>query len=509
MPESLTAKTVHGLKWNYLSTVVNFVLQIGVTAVLARIIAPSAFGLVAMAGVFISFGNYFAQLGVGQAIVQRQHLSAHDVRTAFTSSILIGAVFSGLFVALAPLAATLFPHTHGVVTVARVMSLTFVLGGLMAVTQGLLQRRMDFRTMAIVQIGSYVVGYAFIGLVLAIAGFGAWSLVVASLAQSVLMVIAYTVLCRAEIGFGLGVQSLKSLYSFGGRVSLIGFVEFIGSNLDTLSVGHYLGSRATGFYTRATNLATVPLYYFVTSLSGVLMPGYSRIRLEPRRLKSVYLETITVMGAIIIPISWGVAASSHELILTLLGARWRAAVPVLTVLAVAAPFSLLYHLSAIVCEATAHLNERIIITVARVAWLAALLVLLLRFGIVGAAGAFALSELLSHLAYLFVLRPMLDVRLSEMVRAQAVGVVAGLLTAIGLFAIHVVLARLNLPALAVLAVQMVAGAVFLAATLVKARNGRVWRVIRQRLSQAGYELRSARRIGWLVRLMDSLARVGA
>ena len=84
----------------------------------------------------------------------------------------------------------------------------------------------------------------------------------------------------------------------------------------------------------------------VTSLSRVLLPGYSRIQFERERLRSVYLATITVVAAIIMPIAWGVAGAAHEVIATLLGAQWIAAVPVLAVLSLAAPFTLLTHFGA-------------------------------------------------------------------------------------------------------------------------------------------------------------------
>ena len=127
------------MKWTYASTVVTVGLQIGVTALLARLLTPSAFGLVAMANVLLWYGQQFAMMGTGQAIVQKPDLSARDIHTAFTSSLIMGAAFCALFAVLAPLAGILFPDTPGVVAVTRVMSLSFVIGGLTTTTEGLLQ----------------------------------------------------------------------------------------------------------------------------------------------------------------------------------------------------------------------------------------------------------------------------------------------------------------------------------------------------------------------------------
>ena len=122
----LTASVVGGLRWTYTSTVVVAVIQIAVTAVLARLLTPTAFGLVAMAAVLLRFGQYFSQMGVGQALVQRERLTDRDVHTAFTSAILLGAGFTLLFVLLAPLATYLFPGSEDVVAVTRAMALTFL-----------------------------------------------------------------------------------------------------------------------------------------------------------------------------------------------------------------------------------------------------------------------------------------------------------------------------------------------------------------------------------------------
>lgn len=508
MPSNnLTAETMHGLKWSYLSTVVIFVVQTGVTAVLARLLTPSAFGLVAMALVLLRFGQYFAQMGAGQAVVQKPELSARDVRTAFTSSALIGLAFYGLFVALAPLASALFPHTPGVVTVTRVLSLTLVIGGLTATTQGLLRRRFAFRAIALTEIGSYVLGYALVGLVLAFSGFGAWSLVAASLGQGALMVAAYTLLCRGDIGLGLSARSFKAIYSFGARVSLIAFAEFMGSNLDTLWAGHYLGSRATGLYTRATSLATVPLLLMVTSLSRVLLPGYSRIQFERERLRSLYLATLTVVAAIIIPVAWGVAGAAHEVIATLLGAQWIAAVPVLVVLSLAAPFTLLTHFGAMLCEATATLNVKILISVCRIGWLALLLVVLARFGIVGIAAAFAISECLTNLVYLPVMKKLLTLSVGDVVRSQSIGLIAGGVTGISLFGLHAGLTQVGWRAPAILVVQIALAALCLLFTVTKARGGLVWREIRLRLDAAGYGVQNKGIPARLFRMLDAVARV--
>ncbi len=180
-----------------------------------------------------------------------------------------------------------------------------MIGGLRTTTEGLLQRRFAFRTVALTQIGSYVFGYALVGVTMALLGFGAWSLVVASLCAGALAAAAFTLLCRHEIGLGLDWHSFKTIYSFGGRVSLIAFGQAIASTLDTVWSGHSLGAAATGVYTRATNLANAPLNTLLVSVTRVLLPGYSRLQHDRGRLGSVYIVTITIVAAIGMPTRLG------------------------------------------------------------------------------------------------------------------------------------------------------------------------------------------------------------
>ena len=477
--ESLTGAVVGGLKWSYASTFVTAALQVGVTAVLARLLTPSVFGLVAMASVFLRFGQYFAQMGAGQAVVQRPELTRRDVHTAFTSAALLGVAFTVLFVSVAPLATILFPDTADVVVVTRVMALTFTFGGLTATTQALLRRRFAFRAIALTEITTYVIGYAAVGLVLAAAGAGVWSLVAASLAQAALAAAVYVALCRDELGFALGYGSLKGIYSFGGRVSVIGFLEFVASNLDVLWAGHFLGARATGLYTRATNLGNVPLYYFTSSLSRVLLPAYSRIQADRDRLRRAYLTTIMLVAALAMPVAWGVAGASNAVIATLLGDQWLDAVPVLTILSLAVPLTLLTHFGAILCEATATLNVKILITASRVAWLAALLIGIGRYG-VGLAAAFALSEVLTHLAYVVTMRRLLAFRWREYATACWQGVGTGIVVGITLYLLDAGLHSAEVAAAPRLLVTVGAGASLLIVSVLKVRGGQVWLELRSR-----------------------------
>src|SRR3989304_3879237 len=240
MNESLTSKTFHGLKWSYISTITNAVLQIGFTAVMV-----------------LRFGSYFAQMGVAQALIQKKDISNEDIRAAFTSTLILGLLFFALAWAIAPLAIYIFDNSE-VIPVIRVMAFSFVLTGLSTTALSLLRRNLEFRSLAIIEISSYALGYGGVGVGLAHSGFGVWSLVVAALSQSALSAILSYLFSRHDVSFMFFWKYYKELYSFGSRVSIISFFEFIGSNLDTLAIGHFLGANLLGIYNRALLLVSVP-----------------------------------------------------------------------------------------------------------------------------------------------------------------------------------------------------------------------------------------------------------
>jgi len=170
MTDNLTSKTLHGLKWSYISTLTKSVLQIGFTAIMARLLEPAAFGLIAMAGVILRFGSYFAQMGVGSALIQKKEISDEDVRAAFTSALFLGVLFCVSVWFLAPLAIYIFDSERVIPiirVIIRVMALSFIITGLTTTALSLLRRNLEFRSLAVTEIVSYVLGYGLIGITLA------------------------------------------------------------------------------------------------------------------------------------------------------------------------------------------------------------------------------------------------------------------------------------------------------------------------------------------------------
>ncbi|MDO8879946.1 MAG: lipopolysaccharide biosynthesis protein [Coriobacteriia bacterium] len=497
MGDSLTGRTVSAAKWTYLSTFITAGLQVVVTAVLARLVAPEAFGLIAMSTLVLRFGQYFAQMGVGQAIVQRAELSDDHASAGFWSSVVIGGIFTAVAWALAPLAAKAFGSAE-LVPVLRWMSLTFVISGTSTTSFALLRRGMRFKAIALTDVAAYVLGYG-AALGLALSGAGVWALVFAGLGQATVSSLLYNVLARPILVPVARWQPYRELLGFGTTVSFISFLEFLNSNLDTMVVGRVAGPAQLGYYTRALSLTGLPMQYMSTSLSRVLLPSFSRIQEDRARVGRAYISLITVFAGIGLPVAFGMSGASTEIVAVLLGSQWTASVPVMRIVAVASVAAMLSHFGGILLEATARLREKFTLRVIQLAVFVALLLALSRYGLIGYALAFAISESGQLLAQSFVLCRVMSIRPLGLIRAYVPGLVGGGAAAVVLYGESVLGEWLASPSGVTLVIQIVSGAVILATVALSVRNGQLYRVVRERTTMPTH--------GWALRLVRWSDRV--
>lgn len=405
---------------------------------MARLLSPSAFGLVAMGGVILRFGSYFAQMGMGQAVIQRKELRKEHIRAAFTSSVVLSALFLGLVWLLAPFALLIFRNPQ-VVPIVRVMAISFVMTGLSTTSLALLRRELKFKALALIQIVSYIIGYAGVGIISALSGFGVWSLVLASLSSGFLSGLLSYLVVRHDLRFIFSWEHYKPLFTFGGRISGISFLEFIGGTLDTLFVGRFLGATELGIYNRASSVINLPMQYFTTSVSSVLFPSFSRIQTEKVKLKRVYLNTISTVGLFLFAASLGVSVCSKQVVLVLLGPKWVAAIPVLQILALSTPFSLISHFGGVTCDATGYLTPKVFIQFFYILLLGSLFYVLGVHGLIGYAVALLIAQVVRTLVYIVLIAKLLGINPREIVNSYVPPFASGLMIAIAILLTRVLL----------------------------------------------------------------------
>jgi O-antigen/teichoic acid export membrane protein len=388
---SLVAKTLSGMRWTTLAMVTNVGFNLGYTAVMARLLAPSAFGLIAMAQIAIRFLSYFAQLGVSPALVQKPELSERDIRAALTLSVGINAVLFALMWLLAPLAAEFFSNPD-VTPILRGLSAAFLFSGFSVISLGLLRRNLKFKQLAIVEIVSYVLGYGVVGIGSALQGYGVWSLVFAVIGQEAITLAASYAFVRHSLRPVFAWADLRHFLHYGGKYSVIGFLEYIGANVDSLLIGRWYGETALGFYNRAQMLVKLPMHHIGNAITKVLFPVLSSAQADKQKMARAYLAGWVLIGSLAASVSLALVPAASDAVLTLLGPQWTAAVPVVEIAALAVPFAFLTRLSGIVCDAQGLLWPKLAIQLLTLAVLAVAIYYLRGDGVTGFAWAMVITE---------------------------------------------------------------------------------------------------------------------
>ncbi len=476
---TLANKTLQGIKWSTTATIINLVLQTGYTAIMARLLDPVSFGLVAMANVVLRFGGYFANMGMSQAIIQKQNLDDKDIRAAFTTSVVLGFTFFGLFYFLAPLSEYLF-NDKDVIPIVKVLSASFVLSSLATTSFSLIRRRLQFKEASIIQIVSFAAMVA-AAIFMAWRGLGVWSLVYASLIQGVLNVTISYLYAQHSLRLFYDWKVYKPLFAFGGKITFISFIEFLSTSADTMMIGRYLGAVLLGIYNRAFMIVQLPLYQLNISISRVLFPVFSSIQKETAKLRKIYLSSISVIAFLFLSICAGVAVSAENIVFVVLGEDWAAAVPILQILAILVPFKLLAHYGGIICDATASLNIKIILEVSYIIVLFSLLFLIRNSTLLNYSYVLLGMEGLRLIAYTLVMKHILEFNFVDIRKAYLSPLVTSVLVGGGLFLTNIALDNITDSHLIKLIADMMVGGVLLLLSLFLKVNRPIWDELNQRL----------------------------
>jgi PST family polysaccharide transporter len=332
---SLLQRSISALGWNYLGTVVRTALQFILGILLARLLGPEPFGLVAIAWLILGLGNLVGDFGLASALVQQKEITDRDIRYVFTMQMLAGTIMTALIVIAAPWVAIFFKSTNATLVI-QAMGCLFLIQAAGQTATSILRRHLDFKRLQTYGIGSYLVGYLFVGLPLAWSGAGAWSLVAAQVLQAVI----YSALVNLHVHHSW-IPTFKpdasGMLSFGSKILASNLTSWGISNLDSVIIGRVFGPMNLGFYNRGMNLVASPMNAFTSTLQGVLFPAYSRANGNINNTRSAYFASVGLISTIMVPAFAAIAVMPHTLIEAIYGEKWLQVVVLITPLALAMP----------------------------------------------------------------------------------------------------------------------------------------------------------------------------
>lgn len=296
--------------------------------------------------VFVGLSNRVAEVGIAPALVQMEALTERCVRTGFTISLALGALAFATLWILAPMITS-----ETAAPMLRVLAGIFVIQAPAMVSGALLQRRMEFSRLSVAEVVSYVSGYGFVAITLAVHKCGAWSLAWGMITQSVLRTGTLLIMAPYPMIPQLGVLEARKLVRFGVGMGLARAANYAAGNLDYLAVGRGLGDYALGLYQRSFQLSAMPAGRMAGILTSVLFPALSRIQDDPARLRQAYLTSVSATALVCAPVMTFIALSSMEIVTVLYGNAWRGCAPSLAILSVNSVFISVFTLADAVARA--------------------------------------------------------------------------------------------------------------------------------------------------------------
>jgi O-antigen/teichoic acid export membrane protein len=344
---NLGRAAVRGLAWTILRSVSSRLVGSVVFIVLARLLDPKAFGTVALASVFVVLISLLVESGFGEALIQRRQVTEVDLNTAFWVSNAFGIALALLTATTAGLLARLF-HQPDLGPVLRALSLVFVLAALASVPQALLRRGLGFRQIALRGVAATVAG-GVVGVAMALAGFGVWSLVGQILANTLVGTAVLWLACSWRPGPAVSRTSLVELFGFGANVLGERLAIFTSRRSDDFLVGLVLGPVALGLYAAAYRILLILTEIVIWTIEGVAFPVFSRLHEDPRRSRRAFYAVTQLCCAVATPAFLCLGVLAPELTRVAFGPKWTGAIPVMQVLAlVGIPQSVTYFNKAVV-----------------------------------------------------------------------------------------------------------------------------------------------------------------
>lgn len=319
---SQQAKT--GASWLAISQIVQPAWEFVVGIVLARMLTPKDFGIVAMGIIFFSLASAISNMGITNVLIHKKKIEQIDINTSLTI-----AVFSSVIIFFTLVIVSYFVNSFFNEPLAgevlRVFSFNFIIGGIAMIPAALMTKEMRFRAISIIDILSSVI-YGFSALLMAYLGYGLWSLVYPVLLSALFRCVASCIVASYIPKLGWNNGTAAHILKFGGGLTVASVLNYTARNLDFFIIGKFLGSAQLGLYKRAYDLAVIPKEKVADSLSRVLLPFLCKIRDDTVWTKSAFLKTNKTIALVCIPVLLFSFLSAPEIVRVLYGDQWAGAI---------------------------------------------------------------------------------------------------------------------------------------------------------------------------------------
>ena len=323
-------KILSGVIYTAIPKYSGVIISIIIGAVLARLLSPEEFGVVALVTVFISFFNMLSNAGIGPAVVQNKELSNEDVQSIFLFSIFLGFFLALVFFFSSSFISE-FYNNNELLLITKLLSITVFFSSLKVVPNALLLKNLKFKRIGIITIVIQLFS-GFFAIILAFKGYSYYALVYKSIFDSILTFLLFYWLSPIKISIRVKITALKKIIRFSSFQFMFNFINFFSRNIDNLLIGKYINPVALGLYDKSYQLMMVPVQNLTHVISPVLHPVLSEFQQDKNKIYNAYSNVFKLLASIGFPLSIFLYFTANEIISILYGVKWVQSVPVFKIL---------------------------------------------------------------------------------------------------------------------------------------------------------------------------------
>lgn len=329
MENSLKSKVISSLIWKLLerggTQGIQFVIQI----ILARILTPEDYGVIAIIMIFIALANVFIQSGFSTALIQKKDTDEVDFSSVFYLSLGIATILYIVLYMTAPFIANYY-KTIELIKILRVLSLTLFFGVFNSIQNTIIAKKMQFKKQFFSSLIAVILS-GVVGIVLAYKGFGVWTLVYQQLLSRILICTVLWQIVKWRPKFIFSFERIKSLFSYGSRLLISGLLDTLYMNITSLVIGRIYQPSMLGYYNRGNQFPQLIVSNFNGSIQSVLFPALSAEQENKQRVKEIMRRAVVTSSFIIFPLMIGLFTIAEPLVKVLLTDKWLPSVPFLRI----------------------------------------------------------------------------------------------------------------------------------------------------------------------------------
>ena len=460
--------------WNTLTVVLQVLIQLAYTGLLARLVEKDSFMLMGIVLGIMGFAEIFSQVGVGPALIQRKEVHQQHINGAFFTAVILGLGFTLLFLLLAPFIAT-FYELPELKSITLVVCTSFTISAFAVVPRSMMMKHMRFKTMFKASMISIVGGNLIVGLTLAYMQWDVWAYVWALFAQNLLMTLALWYFEPVRITFSWEWKYTQELVRYGAGSTLFNALNYLATKLDVLLLPRALRGaqpeltaiqrNMASYFERASYAMTQPITVMGKLSDSVLFSGMSRMQDDTERLQKTITLATALVGAILIPTAAFIYFFADELIILWLGIDYVETADILKILFVAAVFRSLSKLGDSLLRAKDAVYQG--------SFVKAIYVICMAIGIWWGAGlsmrgvatGIVVATILHYLMNMHLSTRLIQLRWASLIKAWFPGIVLGVVSFVASWGIHVLTTTLLWPVYWVLPVAIFLVPTFAAATI--------------------------------------------